>query len=90
MDVRGSLPDACTEIEPIAPRLLGSRIEITLATRRPFGAECAVAETPFRRSIPLQLPEEPRSYVVDVNGVRGTVLLPPEVEDEPLDPDRWD
>jgi len=31
------------------------------------------------------LPEEFRSYVVDVNGVSGTVLLPPDSELDPVD-----
>jgi hypothetical protein len=83
--VRGSLPDACTEIEPVDARRLGSRIEITLATRRPFGATCPPAETPFQRSIPVMLSDEVRAYLVDVNGVGGTVLLPPESQ-TPLDP----
>ncbi len=85
VDVRGSVPDACTEIEPIATQRLGPRIEITLATRRPFGVECPPEETPFRRSIPLALSEEIRSYVVDVNGVSGTVLLPPDPDAGPFD-----
>jgi hypothetical protein len=88
VDVRGSLPDACTEIDPIDPRLLGPKVEITLATRRPFGAKCAPAETPFERSIPLMLSDEVRAYVVDVNGVRGTVLLPPDADPDPFDADR--
>ena len=85
IDVSGFLPDVCTEIDRIDTRRLGSRIEITLETRRPFGAECPPAETPFHRSIPLLLPEEFRSYVVDVNGVSGTVLLPPDSELGPVD-----
>jgi hypothetical protein len=85
IEVSGSLPDVCTEIDRIDTRRLGSRIEITLETRRPFGAGCPPAETPFNRSIPLMLPEEFRHYVVDVNGVSGTVLLPPASAPDPLD-----
>ena len=84
--VAGSLPDACTQIDPIEIRRLGARIEITLATRRAFGAACPPAESPFTRSIPLMLSEEFQLYVVDVNGVSGSVLLPP--SREPLDPPR--
>jgi hypothetical protein len=90
VDVRGSLPDACTEIDPVDTRVFGSRIEITLATRRPYGAKCLPAETPFERSIPLMLSDEVSSYLVDVNGVRGTVVLPPDADDDPFDEDRWD
>jgi hypothetical protein len=85
VDVRGSLPDACTELEPIDPQRLGPRIEITLATRRPFAAACPPAETPFQRSIPLSLSDAIRSYVVEVNGVSRTLLLPPDSEADSFD-----
>lgn len=75
IDVRGSLPDACTEIEPVEERRIGSRIEIRLATRRPFGADCEAERTPFSRSIPLVVAGEFGVYVVDVNGVVHTVWV---------------
>ena len=89
VDVRGSVPDACTEIEPADPRFLGSRVEITLATRRPAGAKCPPSETRFERSIPLMLSGDVGAWVVDVNGVRATVLLPPAAREGPFDPLRW-
>lgn len=76
--VTGSLPDACTRIEPVEIRHLGARIEIALPTRRAFGAACPPAETPFVRSIPLSLSDEFRLYAIDVNGVSGTVVIPPD------------
>jgi hypothetical protein len=36
------------------------------------------------------LSDEVSSYLVDVNGVRGTVVLPPDADDDPFDEDRWD
>ena len=83
--VEGSLPDACTEIDRVDTRRVGSRIEITLETRRSFGATCPPAPVAFTRSIPVMLGQEHRLWVVDVNGVSGTVLLPPDAEAEPLD-----
>lgn len=78
VDVRGTLPDACTEIDPVHTQRLGARIEITLGTRRPFGADCAPEPTPFTRSIPLAVGGTFRLWIVDVNGKRASVALPPE------------
>jgi inhibitor of cysteine peptidase len=75
IDVSGSLPDACTEIERVDERRLGSRIELSLPTRRPFGAECEPERTPFSRSIPLAVEGDFDFYVVDVNGVVHTVWV---------------
>ena len=87
--VRGSVPDACTEIE--APRIqrLGARIEISLETRRASGASCPPEPTPFTRSIPVMPGGGFRLYVVDVNGVSESVMLPPDreiLEGEPAGP----
>jgi hypothetical protein len=76
--VTGFLPDACTQLEPPRIRPLGARIEISLETRRPFGARCEAAESPFTRSIPLMLGDEFQLYVVDVNGVSDSITLPPD------------
>ncbi len=78
--VEGAIPDACTEIDPPEIRTFGARIEITLGTRRAFGASCPAEESRFSRSIPVMLTGEFRLYVVDVNGVGGSVSLPPDRE----------
>jgi inhibitor of cysteine peptidase len=83
--IEGTLPDPCTEIDRVDTRWLGARVEITLETRRPFGATCVAAPTPFTRSIPLMLEGEYRLFVVDVNGVSGSVMLPPDDEVSPFD-----
>jgi hypothetical protein len=75
VDVAGTLPDACTEIERVDERRMGSRIEIRLPTRRPFGAGCDAEPTPFSRSIPLAVAGDFDFYVVDVNGVVHTVWV---------------
>jgi hypothetical protein len=78
VDVEGAVPDACTEIDPPEVRTLGARIQITLETRRPSGASCPAEESRFSRSLPVMLTGEFRLYVVDVNGVTGSVALPPD------------
>ena len=76
--MRGTLPDACTEVDRVDVQRLGAQIEITLSTRRPFGADCAPAPTPFTRSIPLMVGRDFLLWIVDVNGVRGSASLPPD------------
>ena len=77
VDVRGTLPDPCTEIDQVHTQRLGpQRVEITITTRRPFGADCAPGETPFTRSIPLMLGGGFRLWIVEVNGTRASVSLP--------------
>ena len=76
--VEGIVADACTEIDPPRIRPLGARIEISLETRRASGASCPPGEARFTRSIPVMLGGEFRLYVVDVNGVSGSIALPPE------------
>jgi hypothetical protein len=88
--IRGFLDDACTRIEPPRIQLLGPRIEISLETRRPFGADCPPEETPFSRSIPLMLEGGFRLYVVNVNGLSDTVALPPDRDPFRFDDDRLD
>lgn len=88
--VRGFVADACTRIEPPRIQHLGARIEISLETRRPFGANCPPGESPFTRSIPLMLDGGFQLYIVSVNGVSDTVALPPEHDPFPFGADRVD
>ena len=80
IDVRGVVSDACTEIDPPRIQTLGARIEISLETRRASGASCPPEPTPFTRSIPVMPGGGFRLYVVDVNGVSESVMLPPDRE----------
>ena len=75
IDVSGHLPDACTEIEHVEERRMGSRIELRLPTRRPAGSDCDAEPTPFKRSIPLSVAAGFDFYVVDVSGVVSTVWV---------------
>jgi inhibitor of cysteine peptidase len=90
VDVHGSLPDACTQIDRVETRRLDARIEIAIETRRPFGARCAEAPVPFTRSVPVMLEEEFHLYVVDVNGVSRSVVLPPGRPPDPFEREPFD
>jgi hypothetical protein len=68
--VSGLLPDACTELEAPWVRRNGPVFEVTLATRRPFGARCPPEPVPFEQRVRLRIDPGPGAYVVNVNGVR--------------------
>jgi len=75
---RGNLADRCTEIDRINQRSDPENnifwVEIT--TVRLTDAECTVEATPFEENIPLDVYDLPAgTYIVDVNGVRGTFTL---------------
>ena len=78
VDVRGTLPDPCTEIDVVQTQSLGAQIDINISTRRPFGARCDPAPTPFTRSIPMILGGSFRLWLFDVNGKRASVSIPPD------------
>ena len=67
---RGTLPDACTELESPDVRQLGASFEVTLATRRRFGARCPASPVRFEKRISLPVDHGVAgAYVVSVNGV---------------------
>ncbi len=73
--VRGHLPDACTKIDEIDQSSLGTRIELRITTRRPFGAVCAQQIVPWERSV--QIPNLVRGglYSAEANGVSTTFTV---------------
>lgn len=90
--VDGSLPDACTRIEPARTERQGIHYTVSIATRRPFGSTCAPRPLPFAIRIPLRpTPQESGTYVAEVNGVRTdfTVLVDP-AEADLYRPDLFD
>ena len=60
-------------------QIRGAQIDVTLTTRRPFGADCPPEATPFLRSIPMMVGGDYRLWIVEVNGVRSSVALPPDL-----------
>lgn len=52
--VKGSLPDACTELHAFEQQRAGNIITGTLRTRRPRSAMCATARRPYRFYLMLE------------------------------------
>jgi inhibitor of cysteine peptidase len=74
--VSGRLPDACTELDEVETRRHGFEIEVTLTTRRAFGATCPPLERPFQKSIVLPADSFASGlYIVTVNGVRDSIVI---------------
>jgi hypothetical protein len=72
VNVYGTLPDTCTEIEGTEQQRLGSGFDVTLATRRESRSGCVATPRPFERRISLDASNLSSGlYSVDVNGVKG-------------------
>lgn len=75
--VRGSLPDACTELGEITSVYEAGLFQITLKTTRPAEAVCAQMLAPFETSVTLPVDGLPAApYTVSANGVRARFALP--------------
>jgi inhibitor of cysteine peptidase len=76
VNVYGTLPDTCTEIEGMEQTRFGSGFDVTVATRRDTHADCISTPRPFEKRILLQVTNLPSGvYSVDVNGVQGTFQI---------------
>jgi len=73
VNVSGSLPDTCAQVELMQQEQVGSHFKITLSTV-PSNAEGCVQDTlPFRIALPLNIVNLPAGpYSVDVNGSFAT------------------
>jgi hypothetical protein len=80
--VHGEFPDACTEIDQVSQQRDGTRVVITLTTRRPAAMSCAQGVVAHTERLRLGTFEQGGSYVFEVNGVRllATVGVPPTPE----------
>lgn len=65
--VKGSLPDACSELHDVTQERYGHIIEVTLETRRPQGAVCATVIRPFRFYFKLEGMYAPGTYTLKLN-----------------------
>jgi hypothetical protein len=69
VNVSGSLPDTCAQVECSKIRQDGSKFIIELSTIPGSGENCINVSLPFRMSIPLNIIDLPAGdYSVDVNG----------------------
>jgi hypothetical protein len=76
VNVFGTLPDSCTEIEASRQERLGSAIDVILSTRRESRASCVASSRPFERQILLDVVGLPAgAYSVTVNGVQGSFQI---------------
>lgn len=66
--IKGSLPDACTELSNVEQERYGHILEIRLETRRPQGAVCASVMRPFRFYLDLVGEYIPGDYTIKLNG----------------------
>ena len=55
LNVYGTLPDSCTEIEGSEQQRLGSSFDVTIATRRESRSGCVAASRPFEKRILLEV-----------------------------------
>ncbi|MEX0600492.1 MAG: hypothetical protein WD021_11235 [Rhodothermales bacterium] len=65
--VKGSLPDACTELHDVDQERMGHLIEIRLEMRRPRGVVCAAVARPYRFYLALDGLYGPGSYTLKLN-----------------------
>ncbi len=76
--IKGSLPDACSELHDLKQERAGHIVRMRLEMRRPQGAVCAMVVRPFRFYVTLEGLYPPGSYTLKLNNrvytftVRGT------------------
>ena len=73
--VRGTLPDACTEIGEIRQSRDGETVSVTIETHRPADALCAQVLVPIESVVPLEGSFPPGTYAVTVNGVSASFTV---------------
>ena len=69
VDIIGTLPDGCTEIEDIDHTYRDATVHVTITTSRPEGSACTQSVTPFKETIRVETGNlYPGTYTVTVNG----------------------
>lgn len=68
--IKGSLPDACSELHGVNQTQTGDEIVVQLQSRRPTGALCATVLRPYRFYLGLEGTFAPGRYTLDLNGRR--------------------
>jgi len=66
--VKGAFPDACTELHDVTQVRSGNLLDVTLQTRRPEGAICAMVIRPYRFYVVLEGRYDPGAYNLKLNG----------------------
>ena len=69
VDIMGSLPDGCTEIDDIDHTYEDATVHVTITASRPEGKACTQVVTPFKETIRVETGNlYPGTYTVTVNG----------------------
>ena len=77
LDVRGYLPDACTQLGEAEQRREDHRIVVSLPVERPADAVCAQVIRPYTQTIELEVADLPPGvYALEVNGRHERLVLP--------------
>jgi hypothetical protein len=66
--VKGSFPDACTQLHEARQTRSGHIIEVALRMRKPQGAVCAAVRRPYRFYLMLRGSYTPGNYTLLING----------------------
>lgn len=66
--LKGTLPDACSELDAARQSRAGNFVTVDLTMRTPRGAVCAQVTRPFRFYIVLEGGFEPGHYTLTLNG----------------------
>lgn len=71
VDIVGTLPDGCTEIDKVEHRYEDMTVHVTITTSRSEGEACTQGATPFKETIRVETGNlYPGTYTVIVNGRR--------------------
>jgi hypothetical protein len=66
--IKGSLPDACTELHGVNQTRNDAEVIVQIQSRRPSGALCATVIRPYRFYLALDGAFAPGQYALDLNG----------------------
>lgn len=76
VNVKGNVPDACTRLDEISPKLEGNTFNVGITTSRPADMACAAVLTPFDETFSLDVKGLKKgTYTVNIYGVTDTFEL---------------
>ncbi len=78
--LKGTLPDACSDLDSVGYEKSGHLIRMSVIMRRPQGAVCAAISRPFRLYVDFEEPFAAGSYTLKIDDVVFPFeIRPPEV-----------
>ena len=76
VQVRGELPNGCTEINDIITQTDGTQFDVAITTVQQPDTVCTEAVVPFEEMVPLEVEGlDAGTYTITVNGVQGSFTL---------------